>query len=67
MYMHPHLSSLIGHERQREMMAHARRQRLGRQVSDLARASRGGDGTGRRCIPQSSSSSTPGRSSRTSR
>jgi hypothetical protein len=38
--MHHHLSSLIGRERQRELMAQADRQRLARQLSHLARASR---------------------------
>jgi hypothetical protein len=38
--MHHYLSSLIGRERQRDLMAQADRHRLARQLSDLARASR---------------------------
>jgi hypothetical protein len=38
--MHHYLSSLIGRERQRDLMAQADRHRLARQISDLARASR---------------------------
>jgi len=46
-----HLNSLNGRERQREMLARADRERLARQVGDLARtsrrASRGTPGRGR--------------------
>jgi hypothetical protein len=45
--MHHYLSSLIGRERQRDLMAQADRDRLARQLSDLARASRPA-GTSRR-------------------
>jgi hypothetical protein len=45
--MHPHISSLNSRERQRDMLAQADRQRLARQVSELARASRRAEGIGR--------------------
>jgi hypothetical protein len=38
--MHHYLSSLIGRERQRDLVAQADRHRLARQLSDLARVSR---------------------------
>jgi uncharacterized protein (DUF1684 family) len=46
--MHPHISSLNSRERQRDMLVQADRQRLARQVSELARASRRAEGIGRR-------------------
>jgi hypothetical protein len=46
--MHPHISSLNSRERRRDMLAQADRQRLARQVSELARASRRAEGIGRR-------------------
>jgi len=36
--MHPHISGLNSRERQRDMLAQADRQRLARQVSELARS-----------------------------
>jgi hypothetical protein len=47
-YMHPQISVLISHERQREMMVQADRRRRVRQLSDLARTSRHTGGTGHR-------------------
>jgi hypothetical protein len=47
MTMHPYIGSQNSRERQREMMAQAERQRLERQLRDLARASRRGE-AGRR-------------------
>jgi hypothetical protein len=46
--IHPHISSLNSRERQRDTLARADRQRLARQVSELARASRRAEGIGRR-------------------
>jgi hypothetical protein len=48
--MHHYLSSLIGRERQRDLMAQADRDRLARELSDLARASHPA-GTSRRPDP----------------
>jgi hypothetical protein len=48
MCVHPYLTSLNSRERQREMIAQADRQRLRRQLSDLARAARRAAGGGRR-------------------
>jgi hypothetical protein len=48
MYVHPNISSLNSRERQRDMLAQADRQRLVRQLGDLARASRQAEGTGHR-------------------
>jgi hypothetical protein len=47
MYMPPHISTLNSRERQRDMLAQADRQRLARQLSDLAPASRRVQGTAR--------------------
>jgi hypothetical protein len=46
--IHPHISGLNSRERQRDMLARAERQRLARQLSDLARTSRRAEGIGRR-------------------
>jgi hypothetical protein len=46
--IHPHISSLNSRERQRDMLARADRQRLARQVSELARAARRAEGIGHR-------------------
>jgi hypothetical protein len=48
MFTHPYIGSQLARERQREMLAQAGQQRLGRQLRDLARASRRAEGTGRR-------------------
>jgi hypothetical protein len=48
MCVHPYLTSLNSRERQREMIAQADRQRLRRQLSDLARAAQRAEGGGRR-------------------
>jgi hypothetical protein len=47
MCVHPYLTSLNSRERQREMIAQADRQRLRRQLSDLARVARRAEGAGR--------------------
>ena len=43
MYTHPHISSQIGHERQRDRLARAEQQRLARQLLTLSRAARRGE------------------------
>jgi hypothetical protein len=48
MFTHPYIGSQLARERQREMLAQAGQQRLGRQLRNLARASRRAEGTGRR-------------------
>ncbi len=45
MFTHPCISSQLARERQREMLAQADRQRLGRQLHVLARTSRRVPGT----------------------
>ena len=43
MYTHPHISSQIGRERQRDRLARAEQQRLARQLLTLSRAARRGE------------------------
>jgi hypothetical protein len=43
MYTHPHISSQIGCERQRDRLARAEQQRLARQLLTLSRAARRGE------------------------
>jgi hypothetical protein len=45
MFTHPYIGSQLAHERQRDMLAQASRQR---QLRDMARASRDAEETGRR-------------------
>ncbi len=48
MYTHPHTSSQIARDRQREALARAEQQRLARQVSTLSRPARHGGHPARR-------------------
>ena len=48
MYTHPHISSQIACERQRDKLARAEQQRLARQLLTLSRAARQGEPPARR-------------------